>query len=250
MRGAERFLRIGHRGAAALEPENTLRSVERALALGVDMVEIDVRAARDGQLVVAHDDALLSADGQRFRVSALDTEALRRFDMGQGARMPTVREALGVIRGRALVNLDLKVEGQARPLLALVRELGMVDEALITGEALTSFGYLKAEEPRLWIGLSVSAGRLARTRVLLESRAPRLARSRAAILEGRGAAVRADALMLEHSQVGAPLVRELHRRGLRVYVWTVDDGATMARLKAQGVDGMTSNRADLLMRLT
>ena len=249
MRGAERFLRIGHRGAAALEPENTLCSIQRALDLGVEMVEVDVRASADGQLVVAHDDELVSAGGERFRVSTLSHAELRRFDVGKGERLLTVGEALEAIRHRALVNLDLKLEGQAPPLLRVVRDLGMVDESIVTGAARASFGYFKAEEPRLWVGLSVSAPAFARARAIMEARAPRQAVRHAAALAANAASCGADALMLEHTQVSAPLVRELHRRNLRVYVWTVDDAAAMVRLKAQGVNGVTSNRVDVLMRV-
>jgi glycerophosphoryl diester phosphodiesterase len=249
MRGSDRFLRIGHRGAAALEPENTLRSITRALDLGVEMVEIDVRASADGRLVVAHDDELRSVTGETFRVSTLDVSALRRFDMGKGERLLTVDDALAALRGRALVNLDLKVEGVARPLLAAVRHHGMAGDAIVTGDIVTSFGYLKAEEPGLWVGLSVDAPRLARSRALLEAQIPQQAVTRAADLAHRAAAVRADALMLQYTQISVPLVRELHRRGLLVYAWTVDDAGAMARLKAQGVDGITSNRVDVLMRI-
>ena len=249
MKGAERFLRIGHRGAAALEPENTARSIRRALDLGVDMVEVDVRVCADRHLVVAHDDELVSVAGERFRVSALDLAALQRFDMGKGEHLLTVREALDAIKGRALVNLDLKVEGQAQLLLSLVREMAMSDDAIVTGDARTSFGYLKTEEPRLWVGLSIAAPPLARVRALLETRTPQQALRHAAALAARASMVRADAVMLEYTRVSAPLVRELHRRKLRVYVWTVDDAGAMARLKAQGVDGVTSNRVDVLMRV-
>lgn len=248
MRDAHRFLRIGHRGAAALEPENTRRSIRRALDLGVEMVEIDVRACASGELVVAHDDELASVHGERFRVSAQALPALRGYDIGKGERLITVSEALEEIRGRALVNLDLKIEGRAPALLALVRHMNLIDEAIVTGSATASFGYLKAEQPRLWVGRSVSAGPLARARAALDERAPHRAVRRAADLASRAAAVRADALMLEYTQVSAALVRALHARGQRVYVWTVDNGAEMARLKGQGVDGVTSNRVDVLMR--
>ncbi len=249
MRDAGRFLRIGHRGAAGLEPENTLRSINRAIALGVEMVEIDVRACADGYLMVAHDDELASAQGERFRVSTSSVAALRRFDMGKGERLLRVDEALEAIRGRARVNLDLKVEGHAGALLELVRGAGMVDDTIVTGDAVTSFGYLKAAEPHLWLGLSISAGRCAAARAALEERAPQRARERAAVLAARAASVRAEALMLEYTQISAALVRALHARQVRVYVWTVDSGRQMVRLKAQGVDGVTSNRVDLLMRL-
>jgi glycerophosphoryl diester phosphodiesterase len=247
--GADKFLRIGHRGAAALEPANTLRSIRRALDLGVEMVEIDMRVSGDGQLVLAHDDEITSVDGERLRVSTQDLAALRRIDVGKGERIATLDEALAAIKGRALVNVDLKVEGQARELLQALRAAAMVDDAIVTGDSLTSFGYLKAEAPRLWVGLSVDATSMSRTQAWLEQFTPDLATRCAALLASRAVAAHADALMLEHAQISAALVRALHQRTLRVYVWTVDRTSDMVRLKAQGVDGVTSNRVDVLVRV-
>ncbi len=246
---AEKFLRIGHRGAAALEPANTLRSLTCALDLGVEMVEIDVRATADGRLVAAHDDEVVSVQGEHFRVSTTDLPQLRRIDLGKGEHIVTIDEAVATIKGRAMVNLDLKVEGQARALLQVVRASGAVDESLVTGDSITSFAYLKAEEPRIRVGLSVDANTRASAQAWVERYVPDLAIQRAAELAARATAAHADALMLQYTLISASLVLDLHRRGFRVYVWTVDRARDMVRLKAQGVDGVTSNRVDVLVRV-
>ncbi|RLI46366.1 glycerophosphodiester phosphodiesterase, partial [Candidatus Bathyarchaeota archaeon] len=75
---------IGHRGAAGLEPENTLRSVRRAIELGVDRVETDVRVSRDGRLVIMHDETVDRTTNGHGYVSELTFDELRSLDAGMG----------------------------------------------------------------------------------------------------------------------------------------------------------------------
>src|SRR6476646_6451219 len=95
---ADAFLIIGHRGAAGLEPENTLRSFTRALRIGVDAIELDVYCV-DGKLVVIHDDTLERTTNGRGDVMAMSYDALRRLDAGSGERIPTLDEVLDLVAG-------------------------------------------------------------------------------------------------------------------------------------------------------
>ena len=118
---------IGHRGAAALAPENTLASFRLAVRLGVDAVELDVQ--RSGhELVVIHDDRVDRTTDGTGRVADLPFEALRRLDAGDGERIPTLEEVLEVVPPSVAVNVELKgadtaaptaerLEGHQRPLL-------------------------------------------------------------------------------------------------------------------------------------
>ena len=127
------FLRIGHRGAGALEPENTLRSIEAALRYGVEMVEIDIRPAADGTLVLMHDDDLRRTTGREGRVSTSTWAALKSLTVGASERIPTLEEALAVLRGRALVNLDQKRGIVPLSLLQVIDRAGRREETLLTG---------------------------------------------------------------------------------------------------------------------
>ncbi len=104
------FLRIGHGGAGRHAPPNTLGSLQLALEMDVDVVEFDVRACRDG-LVLNHD-AVVSGPGAASTVLAERTLAeLRRAGVGPEGGIVSLCEALDLVRGRALVNLDLKAGG-------------------------------------------------------------------------------------------------------------------------------------------
>lgn len=109
---------VAHRGAWHGAPENSLAAIERAIAIGADVVEIDVRKSLDGELFLMHDDTLLrmagiDRDAESFTMAELQAIALRQDDGGadralSDQRIPTLNQALEVIRGRIFADLDLK----------------------------------------------------------------------------------------------------------------------------------------------
>lgn len=103
---------IGHRGAAGLEPENTLPSFARAVALGVQAVELDVHRCED-ELVVIHDDTLERTTNGRGPVSGTPLHALRALDAGSGAAIPTLTEVFDLLPPQIGINIELKGSGTA-----------------------------------------------------------------------------------------------------------------------------------------
>ena len=110
-----RFLRIGHRGAAAHAPDNTLLGFRRAATLGADVVECDVQVTADGQVVVVHDSYLTGADGRAWPIRRSTLAELRAIDLGEGERIPTLAETIEVCKGEQLgLYIELK-DGAAVP---------------------------------------------------------------------------------------------------------------------------------------
>jgi glycerophosphoryl diester phosphodiesterase len=110
---------IGHRGAAAYAPENTLAGFRKAAELGCGWVEFDVRLTADGAIVVCHDDRLDRTTDGRGRISKLPLAAIQRCDAGDGERVPTFGEALSLCRELGLgANVEIKAEGGQGPATA------------------------------------------------------------------------------------------------------------------------------------
>jgi glycerophosphoryl diester phosphodiesterase len=216
-------IRVGHRGAAALAPENTLASIERALEVGVDMVELDVVPLADGSLVLAHDPP------------------------ADGAGLPTLDEALAFVRERDVdVLLDVKGPGYEAELAEAVRRHGWVERTLVSSCHAESVRLLGQLEPGLRRGLTYPFDRLgiSSRRLLRPATRAGLAGLRAALpWRIGGLLARADASVatLNHAVVSAAVVRSCHARGAQVLAWTVDDPALAARLAALGVDGIISD---------
>jgi glycerophosphoryl diester phosphodiesterase len=99
---------VGHRGASALAPENTLRAIELAIDFGLDLVEVDVYLSRDGELVVIHDEDLRRVAQRLESVADLTAAELARVDLGQGQGVPSLADVLDLARGRIGIYVELK----------------------------------------------------------------------------------------------------------------------------------------------
>ena len=130
-----RVLVTAHRAAHDVHPENSMAAIERAISLGVDIIEIDTRLTKDGVPVLMHDDSVDRTTGGKGKVKELTFAEISKLRL-KGAdgqltdqRVPTLHEALAAMKGRALVDLDLKT-GDLEPILSRVIETGMLEQAL------------------------------------------------------------------------------------------------------------------------
>jgi len=225
------MLRIGHRGACGYEPENTLRSFNRALQLGVDMIELDVHVCRSGEIVVIHDPKVdRTTDGTGY-VADKTLDELRTLDAGKGERIPTLQEVLDLVNRKVKTNIELKGPGTAKPVFQLlekhVREFGWsYGDFLVSSfdrDELQEFRRLSSE---FGIGVLVRD----------------IPNDFAEFVEKIGA----YSVNVCVGSITRELVDDAHRRGIEVFVWTVDGIDDIGRMKSLGVDGIFSNYPDRL----
>ena len=203
--------RIGHGGASALAPANTLASFDAALEVGVDMVEFDVREWR-GELVLAHTVLHARRGGSVRLQDALEHLAGRRFsDVG--------------------LNVDVKHVGCEAVLLDGLQRARLLDRSLLSSQIPAVLDRLREREPRARLGISVG-GRMARL-------SRRWGDWRAQVLSGL-ASRRWEALMAQHRLVDARLLEHVVTRGGRLYAWTVNERAAIQSLSGLGVHGITT----------
>jgi glycerophosphoryl diester phosphodiesterase len=214
------FLCIGHRGACGHEPENTLRSIRRALELGAHGVEIDVRLVH-GELLIMHDAKLDRTTNGRGYLVRKSLAALRALDAGGGERIPTLRELFETVNRRAFINVELKGRRTAGPVCALIRE------------------YVH-EHGWQYEDFLVSSFNRAELRAVSDSKIPiGLLLTRPTRLYSLSARrVRACAVHPAVRFVTARFVADAHQRGLRVFPYTTNSAAEIARLRDLGVDGV------------
>jgi glycerophosphoryl diester phosphodiesterase len=243
-------LRIGHGGAAGHAPANTMSSLALALEMGVDMVEFDVRPCRDA-LVLLHDDSLTQFDGARGLVSESTLDDLRGLAAGPDRQIPTLAEALDLLRGRALI---LKATGYEEAVVELVCAKGMAGDALYSSLYPASLRRVKQVESGARTGLSYPEDRgnasgkpylqpavnaaVALMRFMLPYRILRMM-----------AGAQANAVMLYHRVVSRPAVKTVQQAGGKVFTWTVDTPQRMREVRALGVNGIASNHPDLFAEL-
>lgn len=246
-----RILRVAHSGAGAYAPPNSLRALALALEHKVDMVEFDVRGCADG-LVLSHDDTVETDTGPAT-LSALTVAQVRALRL-QGEPIATLDEALELLRGRVLINLDMKDEGHERDIAEAIRRHNMADQILVSSLVAPSLRRLREAMPEVRLGMSYpedkgGASNKPYMQIPVQFALWYMRRFLPIIVGRLLAQAQADDVMLYHKVITAGAVRTFHAAGVRVFAWTVDDLERMRQLVAMEVDGITSNQTLLFDQL-
>jgi glycerophosphoryl diester phosphodiesterase len=213
--------------------ENTLPAFRRAVAEGYRYLETDVHVTADGVLVAVHDAVLDRVTDARGPVAALSYREVRRALIGGREPIPTLAEVLEACPA-AFVNIDPKTDRAVGPLLDVLGQAHAWDRVCIGSFSDRRLAAIRRDGPP---GLATSLGPLAAGRLVLGT--------------GGGHGAPAVAAQLPVRWRGVPvitprLVRRAHARGLEVHAWTVDQPAEMTRLLDAGVDGIMTDRPDVL----
>lgn len=245
--GAERPRVIAHRGFSGVAPENTLTAIEKAIDVGADMAEIDVLLSRDRHVVVIHDDTLDRTTDGKGPVEDFSLEELRRLDAGTwfaaefaGEKLPTLAEVLDLVRGRILLNVEIKTEavtpevegGIVDRVLRLIAERQMGEQVILSSFDPEALRQARQLDPAIRTA-SLYNKKLHRGMDPLEVMA----------------AVDSNGFNLSARQLDEEILRACHQQGRPVAVYTVDEAAKMKRLIAKGVDAIFTNRPDRMLEL-
>lgn len=228
------WLKIAHRGAAGTRPELTRPAFERALELGVDMIELDVQLTRDGQLVVLHDLELGRTVAGAGAVREHTLAELNALDAGAwfaleyaGARVPSLAEVLDLVGGRAGLNVEIKSppadwDATAAALLDLLAATERLGDTIVSSFATGALRAVRDRSATVRLGVLWSTPDTDAMWLLAES-------------------LSAHAVHPHWGLVDDALIDQAHDRGLQVITWTVNEPAAIAHMAALGIDGIISD---------
>jgi glycerophosphoryl diester phosphodiesterase len=224
------MLKIGHRGAKGHVAENTLASIEKALKLGVDGVEIDVHRCASGELVVFHDftvDRMTNGTGE---VSKLTYKELKKLKTRGNFEIPTLSQALTLINNKCLLNIELKgldtAKEAARIVAFFVDKKGWDYKNII----ISSFQE-ELLETVFKINDKIPLGVITDTNI---NKAVALAKT-----------INAVSIHVDYTMLTAEIVEDL-KQNFKVFAFTVNNLKPIARIKSYGVDGIISDYPDRL----
>jgi glycerophosphoryl diester phosphodiesterase len=246
---AGRPIFAAHRGGAGLAPENTMEAFRNAVVnWGVDMLELDVRLTRDGVLVIHHDETVDRTTNGSGRLADLTWDKLQELDAGhqfrdpegqasyrgKGVTVPTFQELLEAFP-EVRLNVEAKEQAAAVPLVDLILEAGAQDRVLVAAE------FERNRKPVIGYPGAWGASRLQVGAFLFLLATP----------IGPFYTPACDVLQVPERASGITVVtprflKEAHRRNIPVHVWAVDDPMAMRKLVSWGVDGIQTDRPDLL----
>ncbi len=251
LRGDGPPIRVGHRGAALLAPENTLRSFEAAIEAGAEAIEFDVLDLLDGPLVLAHCDDLQEVSHGVATGTVRDRTLTELREVAPD--LPTFDEALEFLakRPELIVHVDLKLTTRLDEVAAALVRHGLVERTVVSSFHLPSLAALARHAPQVRIGFTYPEDRLgvARHRVLhpairVGTRVMRVTLPRR--VPGLAARAGAQALMLHHAVVSAATVERAHALGIAVWAWTVDYPHELEQMRRAGVDAVITNDPRIL----
>jgi glycerophosphoryl diester phosphodiesterase len=241
---AARVLCIAHRGFSAAAPENTLAAVRMGMEAGADGCEFDVATSRDGVAVLMHDGTVDRTTNGKGKVADLTAAQLAKLDAGSwrgkafvGEPVPTLLAVLKAMKGTdCQAVIEIKADGIAAPIVEAVRSADMVGSSCVISfkdKALTDMCALEPRLPRVLVVGGERKGPPAQS---------------AAALANRAAACKASILDLHYATLSPALITDLRRRGFKVWCWTVNDLPVLDALARWGVDGITTDRPDVMVQ--
>jgi glycerophosphoryl diester phosphodiesterase len=216
---------LGHRGCAGIEPENTIRAFKRAMDLGVDFIELDVRKSRDKKLVVIHDDRVDRTTNGNGSVRDLTFEVIRKLDAGKGEKIPSLEEALDLLKKeKQRIAIEIKEPDTLDEIVKIVTKEGLSSKVIIVSFWHNVLKRIKEIEPEIktgaiFVGRPVDAVSIAK-------------------------AAKSELICLKHKFVDEEVVVECHTNDIGVNAWVVNEIEDIERMKELGVDIISSDYPD------
>jgi glycerophosphoryl diester phosphodiesterase len=222
------MLRIGHRGARAYEPENTLRSFRKALEIGVDAIEFDVRKNRDNHIVVIHDADVKRTTNGKGLVADLTLKEIKELSTEKSEKIPTLEEALELLDNKVKILIELKEQGYEEKVLSTIHSKKVEKNVIIASFLEPALAKTRELDKQIETGL-------------IYAKHPNPIK---AALE-----LKANYLISLYRFTHTANVQKAHENGLKVIVWTINTAEEAAEFVKKGVDGIATDKPDILKNL-
>lgn len=232
---------IGHRGASAVAPENTLAAFREAVNQGCNMVELDVHLSKDDHIIVCHDQTIDRTTNGEGRIRDMTLQELQSYDAGgwfdesfKGERLPTLDEVIELLPAEVWINVEAKnfYEGRlAEKLVELLHRTNRLSTVVVSSFHHKELVRLKESEPEILIGLLY--GRDLYNHVSYARTLP----------------VPVFSLHPYYKEIPQADIKEARENGIEVYPYTINDAAEMTSLINEGVSGIITDYPDRMREL-
>ncbi|MEM6892669.1 MAG: glycerophosphodiester phosphodiesterase family protein [Bacteroidota bacterium] len=220
------FLVIGHRGAMGHVMENTLASIEKAMEMEVDMIEIDVFRIKDGEIIVFHDDLVDELTDGKGPVEEYDMDSLRTLTLHGDHKIPTLIQVMDLMDNQVPLNIELKGSNTAESVNTIIQDYVAKGAWAEENIVISSFRWDELRTMRK-INPNIAIAVLTEEEPL------------GAIPEAK--ALKAIAINPDFTTLTAEKTKTIHEAGFKVFAWTVNEPKDIESMKTFGVDGIFIN---------
>jgi len=234
------MLKIGHRGASGVAPENSKAAFLKAIEFGLDMVELDIQLTKDNNLIVFHDYDLKRITGLDRKVGGMTLAELKKVDIGScfskefnNERILTLAEVIDLLKGKMKINIEIKINQQKsdviiESLFDILEEQEYEDDVIISSFDHRILKVIKRKKPSLKTAVLIGAIVMEPIRLIQEASA--------------------DGIHPHYLTISKELVEELKDYGYFINTWTVNSKEEVDRLVEIGVDGIMSDYPMLITK--
>ena len=230
------WIRIAHRGASGIAPENTLSAFTKAIEIGVDAIELDLHGTSDGEVVVIHDPSLDRTTDMCGLINQTTLANIKRADAGtwchpqfKGETIPTLEEALASITCKTIAVLEIKASSITESVVQKIVEMSLLERVVIISFNISDLHIVRTIEPRIPTGWLIGSNNGDTHPIQLCQK-----------LNSVGCSL----LNVNHLLINEEFAYEVRRRGISLWTWTVDDIELMRQMREVGVQGITSNHPE------
>ena len=220
------FRIIAHRGAIEHEPENTILSFQKAIDLGAKLVEFDVRLSLDNELVIMHDKTVDRTTNGTGVVGEMTLQQLKELNAGKGQKIPTFEEVLDFMKGKVKPVIELKEADTVEPVLNLLNKYKLMDEAFIVSFKKSILKEIRSFDKNIKTCLI----KILPINIVRDSKE-----------------CGANAVAINNYLANRFFINTAHRNGLFIFAWTENNSDRCKRLARIGLDGVVTNKPDLLL---
>ena len=219
---------IAYRGASAYEPENTIPAIIKALELEADGILIDVNLTKDGTFVLFADESVI-IEGREAKIRDVEYAVLKeKVKLGKGNYVPTLEEALDIVKNKVKLVLIPRVEGYEDKLIKKLQEMGVIEDVVIASRNIEVLRKYK------------SLSELVKVAGIINHPFPHVDN-----LRRQGISF----ILMPPGLIRGRIVKEAHTRGIEVIAWVVNDAATLSKLANLGVDAVITEKPDIRREL-
>jgi len=229
------ILIIGHAGASAIAPANTLKAFQKAIELKADYVEFDIHKTRDEEIVIIHDSDTMQTTGVSGLIKNMTLKEIQRLNAGEGENVPTLHQLINIAKNKIGLQIEIKATELLDKLIKILKENSLINTSIVSCFVFGELLKLKNLEPKIKLGF------------LLPAEMVRLSLIKRKIL--KVAKNKFYAIHPHYNIANRDVVDLAHENGLKVNVWTVNDREIMERLIEIGVDGIITDDISLANEL-
>ena len=228
------FVIIAHRGASNLAPENSLKAFKKAIELRADYIEFDIRKTKDGEIIIMHNANTFKMTGKRGIIKNMTSEELKKLEIGDGEKIPTLNELIQLAKGKIGLNCEVKVRGLEKMLVEILQRADLIESSIISSFKTDILLKIQKIEPKLRLSLLRPTRMQWITSLLLPKKMIRTAIKN-----------RFYAIGPRNFFVNRKFIDKAHNHNLKVFPWTVDSEKKMKKLVKIDADGLITNNIQM-----